>query len=752
MRSIRLDTPVPTRFAVAGVAASALIAMQCFLVLAGSTDPSVTTLLVVSSWARSGWDVALYLVAATGYGALLSRALKLQQTHSILSLSIGLGLLLFLCSLLGTIGALAGAIGRGTSWLILLIGIALCIPLVRDTRKTIAERKQRTLEYWLLRALIVSCTVPVLTAATSAPGFLWSSEFGGFDALSYHLELPKRWLELGRIAALTDNIYSFLPGWVESSYVLLATLVGDAGKDAHAIDRFIAGDARSLISAQLSTASMCVVCALAVGSLVKAVCTRMVSTATSDLAPALATCVFLLTPWSIVVGSLAYNECAMVLFGVASWIVAMQQSVRPRSKAIALALLLGAGFGCKPTAAFMLAPITIVLAFAHTPAKHWIACAATAVILGSATLSPWILRNARVSSNPFMPFATSVFGTGHWTHEQADRFASAHTNHEPLFDRIAMLVAPYSPQQATGNTPPTHADEVGRHRGYTNPQWAFLPVVAFVGLVFILLHGSSQRIALCIAAALTTQLVAWVFLTHLQSRFLFPTLPPLCALSAIPVVVARSRSVVLSRMIAVVVLVLSVSTTLVFVSNERDGNPFEFAGIAPSAWNGRALQSALHDEQLSVEQRARYISQSGASAWINATLPPDVNVLLLGDAATLYVRSPYVMATTWDTSPITRVLADNPGTTPNWPDMLRSEGIGCVVVNLSELKRYRRDAWIDPTMTPDAIDGLVGQLGEPVWVASYTQIAAFLVQDSSKITGSVDTPSHNTTNAGANQP
>ena len=48
----------------------------------------------------------------------------------------------------------------------------------------------------------------LLVAACSAPGWLWASEFGGYDALSYHLQLPKEWLHLKKITTLDHNVYS----------------------------------------------------------------------------------------------------------------------------------------------------------------------------------------------------------------------------------------------------------------------------------------------------------------------------------------------------------------------------------------------------------------------------------------------------------------------------------------------------------------------------------------------------------------
>jgi len=52
-------------------------------------------------------------------------------------------------------------------------------------------------------------TVPtiaiVILAACSAPGWLWATEFGGYDVLSYHLQLPREWYDAGRIVPLDHS-------------------------------------------------------------------------------------------------------------------------------------------------------------------------------------------------------------------------------------------------------------------------------------------------------------------------------------------------------------------------------------------------------------------------------------------------------------------------------------------------------------------------------------------------------------------
>jgi len=76
--------------------------------------------------------------------------------------------------------------------------------------------------WWLL--LVPALSVGI-AAALPAPGWLWTStEFGAYDVLSYHLQLPKEWLDAGRLETLSHNVYSALPSFMEASFLHLARI------------------------------------------------------------------------------------------------------------------------------------------------------------------------------------------------------------------------------------------------------------------------------------------------------------------------------------------------------------------------------------------------------------------------------------------------------------------------------------------------------------------------------------------------
>ena len=187
---------------------------------AGAAE-AVWVLLTSLPWAL-GW-----LLAAVGLGWPLR--LRLAGGHPDgLAIQVGLGVaaMMALDATLGPLGVLqwGGSLG---AWALIVIGLALVTEQLRRAARTAP-----------VLPIVVWTAIPavavLLTAACSAPGWLWSSEFGGYDAMSYHLQLPAEWQGLGRIVPLEHNVYSWLPGYVEAAYYHLNVLIGDGAGAVYA--------------------------------------------------------------------------------------------------------------------------------------------------------------------------------------------------------------------------------------------------------------------------------------------------------------------------------------------------------------------------------------------------------------------------------------------------------------------------------------------------------------------------------------
>lgn len=207
------------------------------LSLATYAGAFLLTLFVVCSWTpagegnrfatalwiavRDGGVALLWWVGAAGLGLWLVRTMlgaramtapesgpRTTVDELVLGIACGAALLLAAANALGSTGLLTAA-GGIANWLFMAGGIFLLVrtlrdaPLVRDLGAN--DRWSRLVGPGAALALVALYAA----AAASAPGGLWSSEFGGFDALSYHLELPKEWIMGGQpIGPVEGNVYS----------------------------------------------------------------------------------------------------------------------------------------------------------------------------------------------------------------------------------------------------------------------------------------------------------------------------------------------------------------------------------------------------------------------------------------------------------------------------------------------------------------------------------------------------------------
>jgi len=198
------------------VAAMAAVAAVAGVAIAGTTAPAAA--------AVAGTAIALaWFLSAFGLGRAVRFALFpwLQRDHPAhggLTLGLGVAVLLWIDVTLGSLGAFGGAGGwrQVLAWATLVPGV-LCLG---DPRRTLSG--QMTGMRALAALPLAWCALPalaVLAFATSLPpGVAWATEFGGYDALSYHLELPRTWFELRRITTVPSSVYSAFPNFVEAAF------------------------------------------------------------------------------------------------------------------------------------------------------------------------------------------------------------------------------------------------------------------------------------------------------------------------------------------------------------------------------------------------------------------------------------------------------------------------------------------------------------------------------------------------------
>lgn len=654
-----------------------LIIVILLVIFAQWTGDSQTSSAADAAWVlvhSCGLPLA-WLAAAMGLGLPL-RMLLLRNSRNGLTLQIVLGIaaMLWLDEVFGILGLmqLGGSIG---AWLLITVGLAL---LAVQIAMMVKQRPKFDPPSWMIWTASPSIAV-LLLAACSAPGWLWASEFGGYDALSYHLQLPKEWFALGRIAPLNHNVYSYFPGYVEAAYYHIAVLKGDA------ID--------AVYSCQLLHAGMTIIAAVMIGR----AASRMIQTAHGEsdsprplvaaLHGTIAVAIALGTPWVIVVGSLAYNEMAVVLMLAAGVLTLTNDSISPGCRGGLIGLFAAAACAAKLIALGLAAVPLAALLMTTIPLRAWSKAIAFGAIAGFIVLLPYLLRNWIFAGNPLFPFATGLFGLGHWIAEQAATFSHGHAADATLAQRFTELWNQFL-RYGIGLNP--NIDEPWK------PQWSVLPWMGLSGLLLGLASRSCRAWSVRLLMVLAIQIAFWLFFTHLKSRFLVPAVVPLSIGAAIGVVILASRfvrssskSVIVSAILALGLCAWSFLPARIF-RTEREGGPA--AGVD--------MIRLFTGDELSAEKRAEWVT-TFPMILINHAMPANAKVLFIGDATPLFVRdqSRINYQTTWDRGPLSRIMREHPDDPHAWVKSLRDLGFTHMLINPDMLARWERAGWNDPLIT-----------------------------------------------------
>jgi len=614
-----------------------------------------------------------WLASAWGFGwAIMRRLAPHAQDGAAVQIGVGVACMLLLDVIAGSLGLLqlGGSIG---AWILLLAGLALLVLRGVIARQHVAAHASNR---WIAPALW--CAQPALAvlliAACSAPGWLWRTEFGGYDALSYHLQLPREWLSEGSLDGMTHNVYSFLPSFMEAAYYHLAVIQGDAIHAAYAC--------------QLLHASMAVLAAWIVGALANRLA--------GPVAGGVAMIAFLGTPWVIVTGTLAYNEMATTMLLAAALLLLRDELIPWTTRGALAGLLAGAACGAKLTSIGFVAFPCACVALLIFPRRRLHMAACCGFIMFAATLAPYLIRNAMETGNPVFPFACNIFGLGHWTAEQAAAWSIGHDVQGGLAARCAAL---WNQFLRFGIGPNPSADEPWI------AQWSILPWLGVIGLCVTSARGRFRSDARRLLVLLVVQLMFWMFFTHAKSRFMLPAVVPLAigvGLAAALIwqrfsAVKRERSTRALRIAFVVTcfagLAWCAAPVLVFMQEPGGMTP------APAARVGRG--DLLTGDLLSDSDLQDFATLSVAYAL--RSLPKGSHTLLIGDAAPFYIRSPMTYQTTWDRGPMSLAIRAHPDAPEAWSRELLNQGFTHVYVEPGMLTMWERAGWNDPLLTADRI-------------------------------------------------
>lgn len=711
-RPLRLTKPA----VIWSVGVVAMIGLAGVLASIGSGfSPLLSLAVVVDLLVRAGIWPLLYIAGAIGLG-ILFRPLTVRASDPLaLQAALGFALMLSLSHGLGVLGLLDGTLGRIIALACVGLGIVGLVFQLRGKRLT--QHPERVVGPWIF--VFVPGVAIMLAAACSPPGWLWASEAGGYDALSYHLELPQEWIAAGRIWPVEHNVYSFLPGYVEAAFVHLGAMMGASGPTEPGMPwGLAAGEGTGLIASQLLHVLIGVFGAWLLWRLSMLVLSQVnLPHRATAIGALLCAALALSTPWFIVVGSLAYNELAVLVLFCAALLGAFDTALSPARRGIVCGLLVGVACGAKPTSLMLVGPSVGIVLLGTTSPKAWAKIVLPGAVAGLIALAPWLVRNYQACGNPVFPYMAARFGNGHWTVEQIANYMGAHSFDGSIADRIKLMF--FRPEATDLNQNP-------QHRGLLHPQWfAFFPIT-LACLVPALLWRFVRRHGVLIGLGLAIQIGLWLTTTHIQSRFLMPLIVPCAVLFAIACGRLLTRTKLAddspdldqghlhpaAATLGILAVFIQASASVWIYSDQLGGRPGTMVIPGAGQVTGWNLHQQLADAPNA--QRREILDSIGTEAFINLQLPDNAVVFLLGDATPLYFARPVVYNTTWDRSIFSEAMLTDPDKPRKWAQALAERGVTHVLVNEYELDRLRHSGWYDPLVTPESVERFLETLGTPI--------------------------------------
>jgi hypothetical protein len=639
-------------------AAISLWFVAALLGMMAATGTWLSLLFTLPAAARElliGWAI---LLAGSAIGLPIVRLLPEKRADPLLqavtAALIGLAILSSLVLVLGTAGLLAAWF-----WISLvaacLVGLLAWTWRQRDTLKLYRQRLECPIAAAsLLAGVACAFAAGIWLAGAMRPPGLIGMPGDGYDVTLYHLQVPREYLQAGRIHALEHNVYSFYPMHVEMLYLLGMVLRGGAYEGVY-LAKILHG-----LHAVLAVAGL------------YAIMRRRHRTLAAPVAALLATAPFLpRLGWVAMVelGEFAYLVLALAWLRL--WLA------RPSwASAAMVGLALGASCCVKYlSVGFIVAPVmAVMLLTAAMGRRRLVRLPQVAMVAGLtlALFAPWLIRNAALTGNPVFPLATDIFGRGHWTLEAQQRWIQGHRpgNHAPVPEPIIR------PSRAA---PPSRLSQAiaGLAGPLLNPLLVAAGLVSALWATIAWLRRRRPWPA-SLAVILAIQLAIWILATHeLPPRFLSPALVVLClltgeALGALSRTFRPLPALAIILLIAVMGLALSVRTYRLARGPVGYIEPIDPAQVAR-----RTLEDIYR-------------------------LPPDSRVLLIGEARAFYYPPGTLYATPFDAQVLLDVLAGEASPAEQLRRM-RQAGVTHILVNWREIRRLALTYGYPEPLSTDAL-------------------------------------------------
>jgi hypothetical protein len=443
--------------------------------------------LVVEGILVEGSIGAIWLLSATLLGDVVAARLGVSGLLRWCTAA-GLGLGFFSLAMLAM--GVGGILGFGSCAALLLLAAGVGLGDFYLSKKKLGwERSAEPRASWhWLWLLIIPFGVVALVGTNVFPAVLWwPNDPHPYDVLGYHLQVPREWYEMGRIAPLRHNMYSFFPFAAEMNYLLAMYIRG--------------GPWAGMYLAQLMSFAYML---LAVLSVAAAMPTRP--------AGIMAAVAMGIVPWTAQLGAMAYNESALLLYVAlaAAW---MMRALTIRTGLIrdmtVAGVMGGLACGVKYTAVptvligFAAAAVGAALLLCRTKLKRITLAAVVSLLAGLLVFSPWLIRNAVWAGNPIFPLAMKQLGRAHFTPEQVERFERAHRA-VPESSSVSTRISAFWQEVIA--------------------DWRFGWFLLPMALISAAINWRRADVAF-LFLGVVVMAAFWMGMTHLMGRFFVPALP-----------------------------------------------------------------------------------------------------------------------------------------------------------------------------------------------------------------------------------
>ena len=611
---------------------------------------------------------AVIVLAAGGYGYLLIRPLAPAEAPVGLKVVTAcvLGLWLLSTAMLAVGSLCGGLLTPWAWWPVLGVGAALAMWQGRRAYNQWQPHSRfdgRAL-IWVVLAVAAGFW---LAGATMPPGTIGLQE--RYDILEYHLQVPREFHDAQRIGPLWHNCYSFYPLGVEMLFLLAMSLHGGAYEGVY-LAQMLHG----------------VFGVLAVAGVYLGLRRQ------DDVRARFAVGILATVPLVLCLSWLAMSELAQIcclalaVLWLRHWL--QQRTIRA---AACIGLMLGAGCATKYLAVgFLAGPVLLMMMAACLRRPRPLGGVLVASMLTVLLMSPWLVRNLLYTGNPVFPLATGIFGRGHWSAPQQQRWTSGH---QPG----AGAPVPSPPGYRPADPQPSRVVSFYRHFMVNQLFGPVLLIVAGLGICLLLAQPSrADAWDWSLTGILAAQLAVWTAATRdMPPRFIVPAVLPL-ALLASGALAALSRAKTnplrpnapppahgpwgLAPAVAVfALLILAVNFLTAYGAYQATAQDTEAHGLDAGGLTIAAQLAHAKDPN-------------------TPRLPRDARLLLIGQATAFYFPPRTLYATAFDTNPLEEMLRDGMAA-PQVLARLKELGVTHIWGNWAEIWRLAWTYGYSPELT-----------------------------------------------------